>query len=298
MKKLTCDMCGSTELLKQDGLFICQSCGTKYSVEEAKRMMIEGPVEVQGTVIVDDSVFVANQLDNARRANKNEDWEAVEKYYNLVVQHAPKNMEAVFFIDYSRVMYSYHRPATEFYQNYEVLKKTISVIAEFYDVTEEDKEKSIRMISDALIKIFSLNDSFNLAEINKVFQELSDAFVIELQKIHSKHNDAYISELISKHQNNRVEGGFGGGCYVATAVYGSYDCPEVWTLRRYRDFILSKTWYGPAFIRTYYAISPTFVKLFGKTNWFKRLWKSKLDAFVNKLQSEGVENSPYSDWLW
>ena len=23
-----------------------------------------------------------------------------------------------------------------------------------------------------------------------------------------------------------------GGCYVATAVYGSYDCPEVWTLRR------------------------------------------------------------------
>ena len=27
-----------------------------------------------------------------------------------------------------------------------------------------------------------------------------------------------------------------GGCYVATAVYGSYDCPEVWVLRRYRDF--------------------------------------------------------------
>lgn len=22
-----------------------------------------------------------------------------------------------------------------------------------------------------------------------------------------------------------------GGCYVATCVYGSYDCPEVWTLR-------------------------------------------------------------------
>ena len=26
-----------------------------------------------------------------------------------------------------------------------------------------------------------------------------------------------------------------GGCYVATAVYGSYDCPQVWTLRRVRD---------------------------------------------------------------
>ena len=25
-----------------------------------------------------------------------------------------------------------------------------------------------------------------------------------------------------------------GGCYIATCVYGSYDCPEVWTLRRFR----------------------------------------------------------------
>lgn len=39
-----------------------------------------------------------------------------------------------------------------------------------------------------------------------------------------------------------------GGCYVATAVYGSYDCPQVWTLRRFRDYTLAETWYGRAFI--------------------------------------------------
>ena len=44
-----------------------------------------------------------------------------------------------------------------------------------------------------------------------------------------------------------------GGCYVATAVYGSYDCPQVWTLRRYRDFALAETWHGRAFIHLYYA---------------------------------------------
>ena len=38
MKQLTCEMCGSTDLLKQDGVFVCQSCGCKYSVEEAKKM--------------------------------------------------------------------------------------------------------------------------------------------------------------------------------------------------------------------------------------------------------------------
>ena len=44
MKQLTCEMCGSTDLMKQDGVFVCQSCGTKYSVEEAKKMMVEGTV--------------------------------------------------------------------------------------------------------------------------------------------------------------------------------------------------------------------------------------------------------------
>lgn len=86
-----------------------------------------------------------------------------------------------------------------------------------------------------------------------------------------------------------------GGCYVATCVYGSYDCPEVWTLRRYRDYTLAETWYGRAFIKTYYAISPTIVKCFGNTYWFKKLWREKLDKMVDKLNGKGIENTPYND---
>lgn len=89
-----------------------------------------------------------------------------------------------------------------------------------------------------------------------------------------------------------------GGCYVATAVYGSYDYPQVWTLRRYRDYTLAETWYGRAFIRTYYAISPTLVKWFGHTEWFKRMWKGKLDRMVADLNAEGVKDTPYEDQPW
>lgn len=42
----------------------------------------------------------------------------------------------------------------------------------------------------------------------------------------------------------RARRGAKRGCYVATAVYGSYDCPEVWTLRRFRDERLAQTWNG------------------------------------------------------
>ena len=94
------------------------------------------------------------------------------------------------------------------------------------------------------------------------------------------------------------EGQKSGGCYVATAVYGSYDCPEVWTLRRFRDNTLAETWYGLAFIRTYYAISPTLVKWFGETVWFKNMWKPTLDLLVERLNGEGVENTPYNDREW
>lgn len=86
-----------------------------------------------------------------------------------------------------------------------------------------------------------------------------------------------------------------GGCYVATAVYGSYDCPEVWTLRRYRDQYLSESLLGRSFIRLYYAISPTLVKWFGGKAWFNRMFRSRLDRMVSKLKSKGYESTPYFD---
>ena len=86
-----------------------------------------------------------------------------------------------------------------------------------------------------------------------------------------------------------------GGCYIATAVYGSYDCPQVWTLRRYRDFSLSRTAPGRLFVKLYYAVSPALVKLFGKQRWFRSLWKKFLDRKVARLNARGFEDSPYKD---
>lgn len=74
------------------------------------------------------------------------------------------------------------------------------------------------------------------------------------------------------------------GCYIATCVYGSYDCQEVWVLRRFRDCILAGTWYGRTFIKVYYAISPKLVDWFGETTWFKGICKKTLDKLVAELR--------------
>ncbi len=106
-----------------------------------------------------------------------------------------------------------------------------------------------------------------------------------------KYNPSYQIGNFKKDDNNPNK----GGCYIATAVYGSYDCPEVWTLRRYRDYALYYSWYGKVFVKCYYAISPTLVKWFGNTEWFKCLWTILLNRIVAKLNMKGYDRTPYND---
>ena len=305
MKKLTCEMCGSTDLMKQDGFFVCGFCGCKYSVEEAKKLMIEGTVDIQGTVKVDNSAFVEKYLSNARRAYDKEDWEEVEKYYNLVEQNAPNNMEAVFFSAYGKTMLAL--TDDDYYkrqQKFNVLIKSISVINDYYEVTNEDRESVLRKINGAMEKMFSASYVYNInagsdvggdAWQRTLMDNVKNAFVVELRQIAEKHDDQYIQDLIAKMSEIQVKK---EGCYVATCVYGSYDCPEVWTLRRFRDNTLGSTWYGRAFIHTYYAVSPTLVKWFGETNWFKKMWRGTLDRMVHNLRNHGVADTPYEDKHW
>lgn len=101
MKQLTCEMCGSTDLLKQDGVFVCQSCGTKYSVEEAKKMMEAGTIDVSGsTVKVDTSGELANLYQIARRAKDDANAENAAKYYDMILIKDPTSWEASFYIVY------------------------------------------------------------------------------------------------------------------------------------------------------------------------------------------------------
>ena len=101
MKRLTCEMCGSTDIVKQDGLFVCQSCGTKYSVEEARKMMIEGTVDVSGsTVKIDNSDELSNLYQIARRARDDENAENAAKYYDMILVKDPESWEAAFYVVY------------------------------------------------------------------------------------------------------------------------------------------------------------------------------------------------------
>ena len=158
--------------------------------------------------------------------------------------------------------------------------------------------------TNAEICIYNLTDNYS-GMTAVIFGELyRDGSEWKFGAVGQGTTDGAVSEVASRYglaMNSSPAGGpaqSSGGCYVATAVYGSYDCPQVWTLRRYRDYTLAETLRGRAFIKTYYAISPTLVRWFGETAWFKKLWRDKLDRMVTTLNARGIEDTPYIDRIW
>lgn len=85
------------------------------------------------------------------------------------------------------------------------------------------------------------------------------------------------------------------GCYIATCVYGSYDCPQVWTLRRFRDNKLYKNFIGKCFVKIYYKFSPKLVDCLGDTKIFNIMMRRCLDVFIRNLNKKGFYNTYYED---
>lgn len=346
LKALTCEMCGSTDLIKQNGVFVCQSCGTKYSLEEAKKMMIAGTVNVAGTVKVDMSEKLRNLYTIARRAKDEDNSENAAKYYDLILQEDPESWEASFYLIYYKAMSCKIAEISSAASSIEsCLKSVIGLIFnQVVNKTERDgiiievtdKVTSIAiMLGNAATSHFEdidaqVKDEFaqdyiynilssaqicytwgDLLEAKKEARDLSCLswkVAIDLHKMciaycadkdsNKSMLEKYASKIRKTEPNYTLPDIPSAGCYIATAVYGSYDCPEVWTLRRFRDFRLGVSWYGRLFIKLYYLVSPTIVKYFGQTKLFQTFWRKKLDRFVKKLNTQGIASSPYVDKNW
>lgn len=96
MAMIKCEMCGSTDIIKQDGVFVCQSCGIKYSPEEAKKMMVEvaGTVAVKGSVKVENAVSAESLLKRAFMAMEDGELKKANEFFDGVLDISPECAEA------------------------------------------------------------------------------------------------------------------------------------------------------------------------------------------------------------
>lgn len=94
MKAILCELCGSNDLIKKDGVFVCQYCGTKYTVEEARKLLLDGPVEVSGTVKVDNQTQIDNYLSLIISSFDNDNYDDVIKYCEKLIELVPDHAKA------------------------------------------------------------------------------------------------------------------------------------------------------------------------------------------------------------
>ena len=87
---------------------------------------------------------------------------------------------------------------------------------------------------------------------------------------------------VSKSDDDR--GSSGGGCFIATAAYGSYLDPQVLTLRNFRDQHLLTNSIGTKFVEFYYRYSPPLADYIRERETLRALIRSGLAVVVYSIE--------------
>ena len=80
----------------------------------------------------------------------------------------------------------------------------------------------------------------------------------------------------------------GGGCFIATAAFGSNMTNEVIVLRSWRDRVLLPSGHGKFLTELYYAISPPIAKIIRKSDWL-RIYVSKTLKPISRAAGRMIE---------
>jgi TPR repeat protein len=213
------------------------------------------------------------------------------------IERAAKKGDAAAQHEYAEALYHLEQPADAFYwmkksaeNGYKSAKGALAVLYLNGIGTERNIEQGIKWIRQAADD-GDANAKMRLgsAYIEGIGVPADKEKGLALLREAAALGESKANELIMYAMNQgRSDSDKSGGCYVATCVYGSYDCPEVWTLRRFRDNILSQFILGRLFIYCYYACSLQIVKCVGHKKWFHKLWKPLLNKFVCFLQRNGI----------
>jgi len=75
-----------------------------------------------------------------------------------------------------------------------------------------------------------------------------------------------------------------GGCFIATAAYGSPLAPELVLLRSYRDEVLARSALGQQLIALYYRMSPPVARFIADKPWLRAFVRQLLKPFISWAQ--------------
>lgn len=270
----------------------------EYAKEATKYAELE--LEDSGFQIITDNFFLYNALDYAGELSNTLDMRELREYSSYEEAEMYKvnlkyRKDIVDLFAYASSIYEKYFPGTEdeLYTKH-LLMYYITVACNNYCVyISPGKFEYIGLNAIEKRPYLELFDKLTYEGIHKM--NFPDRFMYFHNNLNLERENVDEFRANTAAHQNQAQQSSNGGCYIATAVYGSYDCPEVWTLRRFRDEWLSARFLGKVFINLYYRISPTVVRLFGKKKAFNSFWRTLLDRFTIYLNKKGYSSDKYTD---
>jgi hypothetical protein len=98
--------------------------------------------------------------------------------------------------------------------------------------------------------------------------------------VHAIYYDSTTGSLKETIEYVPASSGGGGGCFIATAAYGSYMAPHVMILREFRDTYLLTSRLGRRFVEAYYRYSPPLAASISKHETLKYIIRMALVPLV------------------
>lgn len=127
----------------------------------------------------------------------------------------------------------------------------------------------------------------NLEEINSIMEALNEAGITtdaDLKSTQDQYRELKKSIADLEKKEQRLERVEKEGCFVATAVYESYEHPSVLILRKFRDFYLLKRRWGIAFVNLYYKHGPKLANQVKKSSVLKFIFYMPIQTLVILLK--------------
>ena len=191
MKQLTCGVCGGTDFSIKNDVFICKSCGSKYFYEEIRKSLSKDGSEADVKEFID-----KYYLRYASYAIAFKNWRDAIKYYTIIQEFYPNNVESQFYIAYAKARRTFKdevflRREKAFYNFNRALEK----IGDYYPLGERIRMNSLKSLTDDLSFMTYIDYIYNcweeLDENNKP--------IIRSDKRKTK---ILFSNVIIQHENN------------------------------------------------------------------------------------------------
>jgi len=169
MRVLKCEMCGEVDLLKIDGEFVCQSCRTRYTPDEARKLLVEGSVTIDRSKEVDNFVILGlrsfEKIDMRPEAH-----EEARQYFKRALEINPDNIKAYLYLnilDFSDA------------RSVELAKKSYRRVKELIFAQYEDEQQCAEILLDVLEQcltpVFNVPVFYNNDLIERVRTKRDDA---------------------------------------------------------------------------------------------------------------------------